>query len=151
MKLLVRCCMALSVFGLATGTQDHWLSKAWEIQRKTNPIRGQYTTFGPMKGQKRTSRQVGVNAGCYCTDRKLVLWTLKSSSTLFHPPLFGLNALPMVWDQPRVSMGLICNYNKIWVRVAVWVRKWIDGSDQVSESLLTTGMGPSQDWALQVV
>ena len=59
---------------------------------------------------------------------------------------YGLRPTPRIY-----IIGLICNYNKIWVRAAVWVRKWIDGSDQVSESLLTTGMGPSQDWALQVV
>ena len=59
-----------------------------------------------------------------------------------------------LWSETNPEyLGLIYNYNKIWVRAAVWVRKWIDGSDQVSESLLTTalGMGPSQDWALQVV
>ena len=90
---------------------------------------------------------------CYCIDRKLVIVNSEIELQFIPPTTILAECTHDLNPSIQDSWGLIYNYNKIWVRAAVWVRKWIDGSDQVSESLLTTalGMGPSQDWALQVV
>ena len=78
---------------------------------------------------------------CYCIDRKLVIVNSEIELQFIPPTTIRAECTHDLNPSIQDSWGLIYNYNKIWVRAAVWVRKWIDGSDQVSESLLTTRDG----------
>ena len=78
---------------------------------------------------------------CYCIDRKLVIVNSEIELQFIPPTTILAECTHDLNPSIQDSWGLIYNYNKIWVRAAVWVRKWIDGSDQVSESLLTTRDG----------
>ena len=106
----------LWLFGLATAQElritDLGVRDLTQNQANESPLFIIWTNYTPQISVFCISRQVGVNAGCYCTDRKLVLWTLESSSNLFHPPLFGLTALwSSIWfNLEQVWLIIITKY-----------------------------------------